>query len=321
MHHLKEDLFAKGYYKEFDSQDMRLMGGLRKKMPVVFYCYLICACALIGLPFFSGFLSKEEILIDALHSGPRYYYIISVLSFATVLITAFYMTRQILLVFFGDFRLRSFFPQAEDSYFYMKEPGKKMLAPLIILASLSMAFAFSLNPFYAGDSWLLKDLQIDVAASRWLNKQHMFEFGQSALAFAGSLILCLAGIVLAYFSFRKNKNKSASSLNRFFFNNWHLDRVYYHLLNRSGFAIATVCRVTDEKIIDGAIHVFAVANVVLAHIIGWFDRNIVDGLISFSVLVSAKTGAMSRSLQMGKVQSYFSITLIALILFIIWLIV
>ncbi|HXA02963.1 MAG TPA: NADH-quinone oxidoreductase subunit L, partial [Cytophagaceae bacterium] len=80
MHHIKEELFIKGHYKDFDSQDMRLMGGLRKKMPIVFYCYLICACSLIGLPFFSGFLSKEEILIATLHEGSRYYYIIPILA-------------------------------------------------------------------------------------------------------------------------------------------------------------------------------------------------------------------------------------------------
>jgi NADH-quinone oxidoreductase subunit L len=323
MHHMKDDLFMKGHYKDFDSQDMRLMGGLRKKMPLVFYCYLICACSLIGLPLFSGFLSKEEILIDVLHTGSKYYYIIPVLAFGTILITAFYMTRQILLVFFGEFKLGSIFPQVENSFFYLKEPSWKMLSPLIILSALSLGFVFSLDPFYAGDSWFLKDLQLDAKVLGWLNQQHLHELSQSTLAFAGSLILSIAGITLAYFIYRKPA-LPGSVMNpaaRLFFNNWYFDKVYYYLLGRTGFGAASLFSYIDSKVIDRAIHIFATGNVVLAHLIGWFDRTIVDGLVNFSVFIAGRTGGITRSLQLGKIQAYFSITLIALILFIIWLIV
>jgi NADH-quinone oxidoreductase subunit L len=322
MHHVKEDLFIKGHYKDFDSQDMRLMGGLRKKMPVVFYCYLICACSLIGLPFFSGFLSKEEILIAGLHEGSKYYYIIPILVFATTLITAFYITRQIILVFFGDFKLRSVFPLAESSFFYLKEPSWKMLAPLVILASLSLAFVFSWNPFYSGNSWIWKDLYFYAAALKPENISPI-ETGQGLVVFIGSVLLSITGIFAAYFIYKKGDLSKApvDPVRRFFFNNFYFDKAYYYLLGIPGFWLANTFRFIDTKIIDGALHLFAVVTVVFAHMLGWFDRKIVDGLINLTVFVSGRTGGMTRSLQMGKIQSYFSITLIALILFIIWLII
>jgi NADH-quinone oxidoreductase subunit L len=107
---------------------------------------------------------------------------------------------------------------------------------------------------------------------------------------------------------------------RLFFNNWYFDKVYYYLLGRTGFGAASLFSYIDSKVIDRAIHIFATGNVVLAHLIGWFDRTIVDGLVNFSVFIAGRTGGITRSLQLGKIQAYFSITLIALILFIIWLI-
>jgi NADH-quinone oxidoreductase subunit L len=323
MHHMKDDLFLKGHYQDFDSQDMRLMGGLRKKMPVVFYCYLICACSLVGVPLFSGFLSKEEILIDTLHAGAVYYYIIPVLAFGTILVTAFYMTRQILLIFFGELKLGSIFPQVESSFFYLKEPSWKMLGPLVILSALSLGFVFSFDPFYAGDSWLLNDLQIDARASGWLDLQHINEFGRSSFAFAASVVLSIAGIALAYFIYKRSATQQ-SFMNpgvRLFFNNWYFDKIYYYVLIRTGFAAANLFTYIDRRIIDKALHIFAMGNVVLAHLIGWFDKRIVDGTVNLSVFMAGRAGGITRSLQMGKIQAYFSITLIALILFIIWLIV
>ncbi|MFL5730636.1 MAG: NADH-quinone oxidoreductase subunit L [Cytophagaceae bacterium] len=323
MHHIKDDLFVKGQYKDFDSQDMRLMGGLRKKMPWVFYCYLVCACALMGIPFFSGFLSKEEILIDALHSGSRFYYVIPVLAFGTIFITAFYMTRQILLVFFGDFKLNAVFSQVENSWFYLKEPSWKMRVPLIILALLSLSFAFSFDPFYGGDSWLLKELQIDTPATRWLNEQHLAEFGQSSMAFAGSVLLSVAGILIAWFLVKK-AGKTETFMNpaaRFFFHNFYFDKVYGRILGAGSFRAARLVTYIDTKIIDGLIHGFTIWTVAFAHLTGWFDRVIIDGLVNLTVFVSSRAGGITRSMQMGKIQAYFTITLIALILFIIWLMI
>ncbi len=92
----------------FDTQDMRLMGGLRRKMPFTFICYLVAGLSLAGLPFFSGFLSKDAILTGALSWAESknhfLWYIIPDIGFISALLTAMYVGRQLLLIFDGEFR-------------------------------------------------------------------------------------------------------------------------------------------------------------------------------------------------------------------------
>src|SRR5207249_1571023 len=83
------------------SQDIRNMGGLRKYIPITFWTYIIGTAALIGVPPLAGFWSKDEILADAFGHGQ---YIVWVVLTLAALLTAFYMTRQVMLVFFGEFR-------------------------------------------------------------------------------------------------------------------------------------------------------------------------------------------------------------------------
>jgi NADH-quinone oxidoreductase subunit L len=105
-----------------DTQDMRKMGGLRKHMPTTFWTYLVGAGALAGIVPLAGFWSKDEILAHALAYGhwPQL-----ILLFLTSLITAFYMGRQVALVFFGEQR---------DPAYHAHESGAVMRVPLIVLA-------------------------------------------------------------------------------------------------------------------------------------------------------------------------------------------
>src|SRR5262249_22525266 len=91
-------------------QDMRLMGGLRKSMPITFACMLACTLAIAGVPFFSGFYSKDRIIqagwlnvLDGEHFGGATLYALIALALAAAL-TAFYMFRLIFLTFFGEYR-------------------------------------------------------------------------------------------------------------------------------------------------------------------------------------------------------------------------
>jgi len=119
MHHVKQSMFLRGYFNNFDTLNMKLMGGLRKKMPVTFLAYFFSCMALVGVPLFSGFLSKDAILEGAFNwaitmqraTGSYLYYSIPVMALLTIFITAYYMIRQMILVFFGKFKLQTFHPQ------------------------------------------------------------------------------------------------------------------------------------------------------------------------------------------------------------------
>jgi NADH-quinone oxidoreductase subunit L len=125
-----EDVAERGSHghahDELDPQDMRTMGGLREKMPVTFWVYLIGALALSGIAPLAGFFSKDEILAAASQNSPAVFILLIVAAF----FTAFYMGRQLLYVFFGKARSKA----AQHA----RENPTIVTAPLIVLAALSV---------------------------------------------------------------------------------------------------------------------------------------------------------------------------------------
>lgn len=119
----------------FDPQDMRNMGGLRRHMPTTFWVYLIGALALSGFPPLAGFWSKDEILA---HANQNNFVVYLILAVAAVC-TAFYMGRQIKLVFFGEPR----HPASEHAH----ESPPLMTVPLMVLAGLALVGGFMNLPF------------------------------------------------------------------------------------------------------------------------------------------------------------------------------
>ena len=162
-------------------QDMRWMGGLRKHMPWTFATFTLATLALAGLPLTSGFMSKDAILAGAIGfaktEGGGIFYLIPVLGFFSAMLTAFYMGRQIWLVFFGE--SRTHLKPAEDDHHAahhahaghdahtddhhqehgVHEVSWNMRAPLVILATLSIFFVYSPDPLDGGKGWFMKMIQ------------------------------------------------------------------------------------------------------------------------------------------------------------------
>lgn len=129
--------------EEFDAQDMRNMGGLRKKLPFTFYTYMIGTFGLMGLPFFAGFFSKDEILLTALNTAfspdsdpltaTASLVVLTVLT-AAAFLTTFYMWRQIQMVFYGE-------PRSEAAN-HAGGNSAWMIIPLIVLAYGTITVGF-----------------------------------------------------------------------------------------------------------------------------------------------------------------------------------
>lgn len=122
-------------------QEMPQMGGLRKKLPYTFFAMLLCCFAIAGVPFFSGFVSKDRILGDALVmalSNPVYIPV-ALLGFGGAFLTAFYMFRMLFLTFFGEPRDHHVYDHAHDEHLSWNSN-----IPLLILA------VFTLGLFYSG---------------------------------------------------------------------------------------------------------------------------------------------------------------------------
>jgi len=125
---------------ETDPQDMRNMGGFRDRMPITYWSMLLSTLAIAGVPFFSGFLSKDAILAGTLSFAQNnpIHFLLPVFGFSAAAITAFYMFRMMFLTFHGK-------PNKPELIKDIHESPKEMSAPLVILGALSFLFG-TLSP-------------------------------------------------------------------------------------------------------------------------------------------------------------------------------
>jgi len=160
-HSHAEPLYPLPYAGAFDAQDMRTMGGLGKYMPQTNLTFLLATAAIAGIPLFSGFFSKDEILFRAFEhgfNGHAYGYFVWIIGIVTALLTAFYMTRAYVLTFRGTER----WPKPTEVKPH--ESPWQMTLPLWVLAVLSVVGGFIGLPHILihKDSWLM----------RWLVGEH-----------------------------------------------------------------------------------------------------------------------------------------------------
>ncbi|WP_166921587.1 NADH-quinone oxidoreductase subunit L [Flavobacterium poyangense] len=196
-------------------QDMRKMGGLRKAMPITFWTMLISSLAISGVPFFSGFFSKDEILLTAFHHNIPLYVVGSVAS----IMTAFYMFRLMFLTFFKDFR------GTEEQKHHLHESDGLITFPLIILAILATFGGLISLP---GHSWLneyMAPLFTKVAGE----EHHLgtTEYTLMGVAVLGGLL----GILIAYIKYFKQDNvpeadENITGLTKVLYNKYYVDEIY-----------------------------------------------------------------------------------------------
>ena len=198
-----------------EEHDIFKMGGLRKKMPVVYLTFLIGAASLSALPLITaGFYSKDAILWYSISSetGSTLLWVAGITG---AFLTALYSFRMIFITFFGEAKTQPAFL-----------PGKTMTIPLIILAVLSVFGGFLELPESFGNIHLFSSL-VDSTLPAVVVK----EAGHSEILFQSlSAVIVLAGIYLAYTIYLKkpalSESFSHSRLNRFFEKGWGFDKLY-----------------------------------------------------------------------------------------------
>lgn len=321
LHKVHMKLAHEHRFVHMDPLDIRIMGGIGKKMPLVFAAYLITASSLIGLPFFSGFLSKESIL-NAMVSFAKEYqgiaWLVPALGLLTVLVTAYYVTRQGIWIFLGESRLKELKYYSEHIWEKVKVNQWVIVLPLILLSLGSFFIAFSKHPFHGSEAWLF-----NASAHRsWtspisgLSAYTSHEYGIVMLL---SLLLVTIGMFGAFFLSKKNISvhaveSSKNILTRFYFIDDVIQGLVVMPLQKTSLALA----VFDKKGLDGMIHVLVYITVVKAHIIAWFDRVFIDGVISLMVYSTGKFGKAFRVIQRGNVQNYLFWVLALMLVVAIW---
>ncbi len=243
-----------------DPQDIRNMGGLKKKMPVTFWTFLMFTLAISGVPLTSGFLSKDEILAGTLVYGSLTgHVIIPIIGFLVAGLTAFYMFRVVILTFFGEHKD----PHRLEA---IHESPRTMTIPLIVFAVLSFFAFYSFNPFGASSGWFFEAIQRPLsvvpasvaAASIESFEESLHQVHGTAMIL--SLLIATSGILLAFVVYYWNKISadavagSLKPLHQFLLNKWYFDELYEATAVAGTKAIARAYRWFDNNVIDGIVN-------------------------------------------------------------------
>jgi NADH-quinone oxidoreductase subunit L len=291
-----------------DPQSILNMGGLRKKMPLTFITALIGGLALIGLPFTSGYLSKDGILIQAFQwteGKSAIYMLIPAFALLTTWLTAFYVTRLIVKVFFGDLRLLETYPAAK---LHIKDGGWQYTVPLVILAVGSLFPFFSLNPLSYDQSWLFKALT-PVGGNVQGGVFHVIiPVGINILS-----AFVIYGAYIIYARLKVSPFSPAGALWRLSFNEWYFDRFYNKYIVKPIMALCRGVFRFDRRVIDTFIHAIAYTGMALAKLAAWIDQYIIDGFLYLVTGIVKAIGNFARRFQAGKVQYYLYSMLVVIL--------
>jgi len=244
-----------------DPQDMRNMGGLRKKMPITYITFLVSTIAIAGIPGFSGFFSKDEILWWAFGST-RGGWILWLVGAIAAGMTAFYMFRLVHMTFHGEQRTHA---KAKD---HIPESGLTITIPLMVLGLLAVVGGFLGVPHVLGQylGHIPNSIENFLAPVFHHTQQlHGIEaHGTPALEFSlmgASICIALAGIILATWMYIWNPSipgKIVASfrwLHNAIFNKWYVDELYDALFVNATKKLGTFCwKGFDVKIVDGIVN-------------------------------------------------------------------
>ena len=224
-------------------QDIRKMGGLKSKLPITHLTFLIGCIAIAGVPPFSGFFSKDEILAAAYAKNPIYWF----LGVVGAAMTAFYMFRLYATTFLGQFR------GTEAQASHLHESPISMTLPLIILAVLSaVGGAMGVPEILGGHHWLSHHLSSIIGAEHALHLSHTTEW----ILMGTSVAIALLALLIAIGKYSKQADgEPQTALGKFLYNKWLVDELYENTivqpLNRfAGF----LKEVVEKNVIDGVVN-------------------------------------------------------------------
>jgi NADH-quinone oxidoreductase subunit L len=307
----RDDAQAEERGEVFDPNDMRNMGGLRNTMPTTFWLYMIGTLALAGIFPFAGFWSKDEILADAFSEGfTLIYWLLTIAAF----FTAFYMGRQIWMVFFGEPR--------HAAAAHAEESPRVITVPLMILAFLSIVGgALNLPGLHTLTAWLEHTIEV-----------HAGEFVWSVALI--STVLALAAIYISWLIYGRNPLQAGETdplkrrLGAIFAvleNKWYVDELYNAIIVTPFVKISQfLADVIDWRFWHDWFHETAIAgtynwlsNIALNR---YADQQGIDAVANGLGNVTQWLSATLRKIQNGFVRSYALSVLLGVVLIIGYLI-
>ncbi|HXG00552.1 MAG TPA: NADH-quinone oxidoreductase subunit L, partial [Bacteroidota bacterium] len=304
-----------------DPQDIRNMGGLKGRMPITYWTFIIFTLAISGVPLTSGFLSKDSILAGTIaFSSLTGHTLIPLIGFLVAGLTAFYMFRLVILTFLGEHA-------KPDRLNLVHESPRIMTVPLMILAALSLFFVFSFNPLDASHGWVVQSVprpesvvpaHLAAPSSEVFEEAHHHAHTQAMML---SLLVAGIGIAVAFLTYRTKQidaDRVAGmfpSIHKFLVNKWYFDELYGWLAVGGTLSLTNILRWFDNTIIDGAVNGSGWLTKVTSTISGWFDTWVIDGAVNAIAYISGFGGLVLRKVQTGKVQTYVVLAVFGVMVF------
>ncbi len=294
--------------EHIDPQNMLNMGGLRRKMPLTFWTFLLGGLALSGFPLVTaGFWSKDEILSGAFAGGQMGVFITLALA---ALLTAFYTMRQITLTFLGEPRTR-----AAD---HAQESKATMTLPLVILAFFAVTAGWAGIPEeFPGLGGLVPNWFEEFVGSM-LHHEHAAEASHSLVPLFTSLAVALGGLLIGWLVYRRVRQasdpleKTLGKLYTLLKNKYYIDELYDLIFVRPSLWLAETFtnRWLDLGLIDGILHTIGRFGLWMGRLLrNVIDLPVVNGAGDAAASGTRGLGAYLRTRQVGRVQVYMVIAI------------
>ena len=228
--------------------------------------------------------------------------------------TAFYMGRQMFMVFYGEFRLEQLNEKLRNTYHLVIETPWLMRIPLIVLSMLSLGIFYSSNPLDGAHSWFIAALPTPNPSLKLLgiiHSNHLFvSVLSSCIGIIGlgvSYLIYVRGIVV----FKEGKLKDI--IRGISLENWYLDDLYEKSFVNGSIVLSKASSFVDRCIVDQLVNAFGVVNVVVGSLIATFDKHIVDGSVSLLSRLMGGLGSLLRKQHSGKAQSYVLVSVVVVL--------
>ena len=265
-------------------QDMRRMGALRKVMSVTAFTFIIGWLAIAGVPPFAGFWSKDEILLYAFANN-RALYLVGVV---TALLTAYYMTRQVIMVFFGEARWHDHAEEHGahgDSHAPHESPWT-MTLPLVVLAGLSIVGGAMQLPFTKGTHFLEHWLEPVVHGAE-ADIKKTWAYDNKWLLLGLAVVIAAAGIAASVAVYAKGKTRPVEP--RILADGWRYDAAISGVVGGPGRAAFQAVADVDARIVDGAVNGVGIEVRALSGLL----RRVQNGFVrSYAAIISIAVVAM-----------------------------
>lgn len=292
IHAVHHAHYSAGY--SGDPQDIRYMGGLRKRMPTTYWTFAVACLAIAGIPGLSGFFSKDEIIWMAFANGHP---AIGVIALVAAALTAFYMFRLLYLTFHGEWR------GGKGQFDHVPESPKVMTLPLTILGVLSIVGGWVAIPHaLGGGAWLEHYL----APAFKVAEEIAGNGGHGSLAFEYvvmgiSILVAIGGILWArnWYILHPEKPKALTArvkgLYKLLLNKYYVDEIYDFAFVQTLLGVADGCW-------------------------KWFDVPVVDGLVNGTARFFGGVGEVLKRIQTGLVANYALVMALGVVALVGWMV-